>query len=163
MSCSICLKLGKVIKSWHNVHYGKNITSEQLCCPDCKAPGRAEFMPIFKNDNEIQNTLRFLDDNKDWICILCPSCRKLKKYAQKSDSMNICNTFRLVCHDCSPDAPKQCPGCDMTFKNNNKSVRNNNNVFKFIEKTFFAPEDYNDILMVLDYEQRKLYEIKNEE
>ena len=131
MSCNICFDTGNLIspcscsilvheeciKSWYNnIDYGKIIKQNNLCCPQCKAPGKAEFMKIFKNDQEVIDTLDILDKNSDWTHILCPSCCCVKQYAQKSCSLYINNNFRLLCSDCSPKAYKECPGCKILIE-----------------------------------------------
>ena len=131
MSCNICLESGTLIspcscslkahefciKSWHsNISYGKVIKPGNLCCPQCKAPGRARFMAVFDNDKEVINMLEILNTNKDWTHILCPSCKTLKKYMQESCSVHIDNTYCLVCNDCSPKTYKVCPNCGILIE-----------------------------------------------
>ena len=84
MSCNICLESGTLIspcscslkthdeciKSWHStISYGKIIKSGNLCCPQCKAPGKADFMTVFNNDQEVINMLEILNKNSDWTHI----------------------------------------------------------------------------------------------
>ena len=131
MSCNICLESGELIrpcsctieahfrciKSWHStIGYGKVIKSGNLRCPQCKAPGKSQFMSLFKNDKEIIDVLATLNRSPDWTHILCPSCHEVKKYVQESCSVHIDDTYRLVCNDCSPKAYKECPNCGILIE-----------------------------------------------
>ena len=130
MYCNICLESGNLIspcscslktheeciKLWHKISYGKVIKLRNLCCPQCKTPGKAKFMNVFNDDKEVINMLKTLGENKDWTHILCPSCRELKKYMQESCSTYIDDTYRLVCNDCSPKSHKECPNCGILIE-----------------------------------------------
>ena len=130
MSCNICLESDnlicpcecslvchrKCIEMWYdNVDYGKIIRPGNLSCPQCKAPGKAEFMKIFENDNEIKDVLKKIEENSKWTHILCPSCYSLKKYVQESCISHINTTYSLVCSDCSHNVCKTCPKCGVSI------------------------------------------------
>ena len=130
MSCNICFESGNLIntcscsivvhkeciKLWHrNVAYGKVIKKGNLCCPQCKVPGKSEFMELFENDQEVVNIINILNRDSDWTHILCPSCCTLKKYIQESCSFHINDMYSLVCNDCSPGSLKECPGCKISI------------------------------------------------
>ena len=131
MFCNICFESGDLIKpcdcslscheicikTWfNNVAYGKIVNEGNLCCPHCKAPGKAEFMQISKNDNEIINMLNVIKETKEWIHILCPSCKCLKKYMQESCSSRIEEKYSLVCDECSASTLKECPQCGIIIQ-----------------------------------------------
>ena len=130
MSCDICFESGdlispcscsiqvheKCIRLWYSIVSGKVIKSSKLCCPQCKTPGKAEFMKIFKDDKEVIEILNILEKNKDWTYIVCSSCHWLKKYMQQSCSAHINDTYRLVCSDCSHKTHKKCPNCGILIE-----------------------------------------------
>lgn len=84
MSCNICLESGdlihsctcsilvhkKCVQAWHsNIDYGKIIHPGNLCCPQCKKPGRAEFM---KFEQDVEAMLKIMKENNNWAYIICP-------------------------------------------------------------------------------------------
>lgn len=106
---------------WYNISRGKVTNINTLNCIKCREPSNYKnFGDYFKTQEEMNNLVEEMKTNKEWVYIRCSICDKIKKYIETTCANYFQQNplYALACGDCTSNAIKKCPGCQIPVQKN---------------------------------------------